>query len=304
MFDSQKETTITEENVKIKILIFYHKKTPLLKNDICIPIHCGRELLLKKSLSYNTILRRDLNWMLKNLVGDNTGDNISLLNKKFCETTGMYWAWKNYDKIGNPDYVGFMHYRSIFNLIPYHITMKNYLDGCGYTTKNLYPLLKSYKYIGTFSFKYSVNSYEEFKKLQIYGADIIFYDTFLEILKEKYPDDYTDFVNWNKQQETGPYKNMFITSKEEFFKYCEWIFPKLFELDKRMADYPYKKKNVSAIRNIAWLSEIATSFYFWRLGKTCEHKEFYTFRPITEQYEHKYISSLHKIFKHIKRHLF
>ena len=158
-----------------------------------------------------------------------------------------------------------------------------------------------YKYIGTCSFKYKINSYEEFKELKTCGADTIFYDTFLEILKEKYPNDYIDFSNWNKQQETGTYKNMFITSKEEFFKYSEWIFPKLFELDKRMANYPYEKKEIGAIRSIAWLSEIVTSFYFWRLGKTCEHKELYTFRPITDQYEHKYIVALYKIFRNIKK---
>lgn len=303
MVVSQKDSKITEDNVKIKILIFYHKKTVLLKNDICVPIHCGRDILLK-SLSYNTVLRRDLNWMLKNLVGDNTGDNISKLNKKFCEMTGMYWAWKNYDKIGNPDYIGFMHYRTIFNLTPYYGFDSNYMSSCGYTKENLYSLLKTYKYIGTCSFKYDVNSYEKYKELQQWGGDIVFYDTFLEILKEKYPDDYTDFVNWNKQQETGPYKNMFITSKEEFFKYSEWIFPKLLELDKKMADYPYNKKHPGAVRSIAWLSEIVTSFYFWRLGKTCEHKEFYTFRPIVEQHEHKFVNSLHKVYMNIKRRLF
>ena len=230
--------------------------------------------------------------------------NISHLNKKFSELTGMYWAWKNYDKLGNPDYIGFVHYRTLFTLIKYTGYEKNYMDACGYTTKNLYPLLKSYKYIGTPSFKYAVNSYEAYKELQQWGGDIVFYDTFLELLKEKYPKDYIDFVNWNKQQETGPYKNMFITSKEEFFKYSEWIFPKLLELDKKMADYPYNKKHPGAVRSIAWLSEIVTSFYFWRLGKTCDHKEFYTFRPMVEQHEHKFVNSLHKVYMNIKRRLF
>lgn len=294
MTNSEKNSTLIEDNVSIKILVLYHKKTPLFKNDICVPIHCGRKVLLK-SLSYKTILRKDLNWMLKNLIGDDTGENISHLNKKFSEMTGMYWAWKNYDKIGNPDYIGFMHYRTLFNLIPYTGYEENYLDACGYTKQNLYPLLKAYKYIGTCTIKHKVNPYEKYKK--IHGADIIFYDTFLKILKDKYPDDYIDFVNWSKQQETGPYKNMFITSKDEFFKYCEWIFPKLFDLDKEMADYQYK--NDTNLRNIGWVSEIITSFYFWRLGKTCNHKELYTFRPLIDKYDHKCISMLHKIKKRL-----
>ena len=299
MTDSKKESTDIEENINIKILVLYHKKTYLLKNDICIPIHCGRDIHLK-SFYRNTLLRKNLKWMLKNLIGDNTGENISHLNKKFSEMTGIYWAWKNYDEIGNPDYIGFMHYRTIFNLIPYPGYAKNYMDVCGYTIEKLYPLLKTYKYIGTCPIRYKVNSYEKYK--QNYAADIIFYDTFLKILKEEYPNDYTDFENWNKQQESGTYKNMFITSKEEFFKYCEWIFPKLFELDKRMANYSYKKEG--SIRSIAWLSEIITSFYFWRLGKTCNHKELYTFRPVIEQSGNKYTLLLHKVFRYIKKHLF
>lgn len=39
---------------------------------------------------------------------DNTGDNISLFNKIYLETTGHYWVWKNAKK---SKYVGFEHYR-------------------------------------------------------------------------------------------------------------------------------------------------------------------------------------------------
>ena len=114
-----------------------------------------------------------------------------------------------------------------------------------------------------------------------YGANILFYDTFLGILKEKYPKDYRDMLKWNKQRIAGPYKNMFITSREEFFKYCKWIFPKLLELDSRMKDYPYQKHKGS-LRSIAWLSEMLTAFYFWRLSKNVEYKELSCFKPIIE----------------------
>lgn len=60
------------------------------------------------------ISKEDFEWMCGNMIGDDTGDNISHLNRYFCELTGIYWAWKNYDKLGNPDYIGFMHYRRHF----------------------------------------------------------------------------------------------------------------------------------------------------------------------------------------------
>ena len=42
---------------------------------------------------------------------DNTGENISIRNKSYCELTTQYWAWKNQ----TADYYGFCHYRRFFN---------------------------------------------------------------------------------------------------------------------------------------------------------------------------------------------
>lgn len=47
---------------------------------------------------------------------DDDGENISLLNKEYNELSVAYWAWKNYEAIGSPDYVGLMHYRRYFYL--------------------------------------------------------------------------------------------------------------------------------------------------------------------------------------------
>lgn len=50
---------------------------------------------------------------LADMQGDDDGENISNLNRYLCELTHAYWAWKNQDKIGNPDYIGLCHYRRI-----------------------------------------------------------------------------------------------------------------------------------------------------------------------------------------------
>ena len=102
---------INENNVKI--LVGYHKPAYLLKTDVLVPIHLGRALATDASKD-GKMSQEDYQWMLDNMIGDDTGDNISHLNREFCELTAIYWAWKNYDKLGNPDYIGFMHYRRHF----------------------------------------------------------------------------------------------------------------------------------------------------------------------------------------------
>ena len=84
---------------KIKILVSYKQRHPILQSDIIIPIQTGRALSSE---------------IFSEMIGDDTGDNISTQNTKYNELSAQYWAWKNYDKLGNPDYIGFMHYRRHF----------------------------------------------------------------------------------------------------------------------------------------------------------------------------------------------
>lgn len=44
----------------------------------------------------------------KGCITDDTGDNISVKNKDYCECTGLYWIWKN---TSGQNYVGLNHYR-------------------------------------------------------------------------------------------------------------------------------------------------------------------------------------------------
>ena len=44
---------------------------------------------------------------------DDTGDNISALNKDFSECTALYWCWKNVEDV---DYIGFFHYARFMDI--------------------------------------------------------------------------------------------------------------------------------------------------------------------------------------------
>lgn len=82
----------------VKIFICTHKETRFKKGEIYTPLLCGAD--------YHKEIK---------ILGDNTGDNISIKNKNYCELTGIYWIWKNI----NSDYIGVCHYRRYFNLKKY-----------------------------------------------------------------------------------------------------------------------------------------------------------------------------------------
>ena len=94
----------------IKILLSYHKKDHLFKDEILTPIHAGRAN--REPLSDEA--SEETKWLYENMDGDNTGDNISEKNPLYNEMTTVYWAYKNYASLDNPDYIGFMHYRRHF----------------------------------------------------------------------------------------------------------------------------------------------------------------------------------------------
>lgn len=256
-------------NKDLKILIAYHKKATLLKNDFVEPIHVGRALSTEISKD-GKLSNEDNRWMQENMIGDDTGDNISHLNRYFNEMTAIYWAWKNYDKLGNPKYFGFMHYRSIFLFSRYPYYEDNYLDCCGYQeVKKILNNCPNSIITGDWwnPDETLYEHFENFYKANVAGYNIMFFDTLLDILKETDLQLYSAFTNWINGKIGGPFKNMFVLPKDLFFKYCNFIFPILFKLKDQLFDYQYA--NIVEMRNIAYLSEYLTAFYMNKI-KTAE----------------------------------
>lgn len=247
---------------KLKIYISYHDDFEIIRNEIYTPIHVGRKTSNKKL----------------DMIGDDSGDNISLLNNIFCELTSQYWAWKNDT---TSEYIGFCHYRRFFYL------NKNYdiaaLDD------------SQFLHFDSFSDEF----FEESKLLQTdilikeLASDVLvlprkintidwgsrniidqvgtipqlnyrFYSKtkLFEDLLEAYKTAYPDFVSLIDevmyQQDYGYFYNIFIMKKSLFDDYCNWLFPILLKFNEKV---DYTEYSVAEKRSLAFFAERLLNIY-------------------------------------------
>lgn len=241
---------------KIKILVAYHKKAPLLKNEVLVPIHAGRDIATIPSRNGN-VTDKDLEWLITNIIGDNTGDNISYLNRSFNEVTAIYWAWKNYDKLGNPDYIGLMHYRRHLNILDkwkIGCTPKQYINEIGLNYNSLKEIFSEYDLI---------IPKKTYARKEKYNIDILC-QAELKVLERKYPELNAERKKYEKDRMVH-FGNIFIMKREYFFSFCEALFDILF------ASKLYYENTCTKINELAHYgcaSEYLTTFYFRWLRNT------------------------------------
>jgi wbbM protein len=263
----------------VKILVGYHKPAVLLKSDVLVPIHLGRALATEASKD-GQMSKEDYLWMLDNMIGDDTGDNISDKNREFCELTGIYWAWKNYDKLGNPDYIGFMHYRRhlSFNflktfaedttgVVNYDSIDENYLTINKLNDIDIQSVVEKYDIISGAKCnleKLGTNCpYNHYKTVSPF-LHIEDYDQALDILAKKYPEYITDIQEYNKQK-YAYFTNCFIMKRDIFKKYCNFCFSILNELQKKLNTSFY---NIQEKRAVAYISEWLNGIFITHAYKT------------------------------------
>ncbi|MDO5386755.1 MAG: DUF4422 domain-containing protein [Pseudomonadota bacterium] len=249
----------------IKILVGYHKPAVLLKNDILTPIHLGRALTTKASKD-GTMSREDYLWMLDNMIGDDTGDNISHLNRELCEFTGLYWAWKNYDKLGNPDYIGFMHYRRIFNfnsdknnIENYQYIGENFAENLGLTQSVLEKQLDNTDIIHAQTIKHAQTVKEQFSGLSrppFCLNEQIFENVMTNTVK-LYPK-MKPVINDYLESREHYWFNCFIMKKEIFFKYMEFMSKILITT---LKNTNLENESANGRRVLAYISERLTGMF-------------------------------------------
>lgn len=186
----------------------------------------------------------------KTALRDDTGDNISIKNRSYCEVTVQYWAWKNVQA----DYYGFCHYRRYFgfsaqndsadvygNIVDDFINERT-IDQYGLDEKTAHKVIASSDIVVTSRVDvlkmpecYSSIREHYRKACSLHERDI---DILLDIIAKVSPE-YCQTAQDYFLGHTGYFCNMFIMRRELFQIYAQWLFKILDEFEKRadMAHY-------------------------------------------------------------------
>lgn len=266
-------------NDKLKLLVGYHKKSFLLKSDILCPIQLGKKL--ETTVSKDGLLDSDeYSWLHQNMIGDDTGDNISDKNRNYSELTGIYWAWKNLHKLDNPSYIGFMHYRRQFcfnesllesilkkrGITPQKQNNLIFLNGISEFTEdeisNLFSSALIYRNITGYDIVVPC-IYTEITQLEKFKTrnDLLVFSDLeksIEITNQLFPD-YSSSLKAALNTHNNNLFNMFIMKTEIFNECCNFMFSILFELEKFIS---YEGRNANQKRLFGYVSEVLFTAFF------------------------------------------
>ena len=192
---------------KTTIIVVTHKDYPMPEEALYTPVLVGGKSELPEGY-----------------IRDNTGDNIAEKNPFFCELTALYFAWKNLDA----DILGLVHYRRyLHGKTPFtangrkkHVLSEAEVNALLKKHDFILPKKRNY-YIETLYSHYAHTMYVE--PLDEAG----------KIIEELCPLYSPAFERLKKRRSSHMF-NMFVGKREAVNAYCAWLFPILFELEKRI----------------------------------------------------------------------
>ena len=205
------------------VFVVAHKPDFVINDEVYTPIHVGRAVSkFKKEMA--------------DMIGDDTGENISEKNPSYCEITAHYWIWKN---VKDTEYVGLCHYRRYF--------------GVDITNDNIGLLMQDADVILVEPIYYMDSVYSYFAKFV--GAENM---TILSMVMKKHCPDYFDTLEKICDGVKFHPFNMLICRKSLYDQYCEWMFSVLGDCEKYIKPSPY----TNARRALAYMAEMLTGGYF------------------------------------------
>lgn len=241
-----------------KILITHHKQSHVISSNFLCPIQVGDGPDLP-----------GITWR------DNTGDNISRKNDRYCEMTAAYWAWKN---LGSADYIGLMHYRRLFDFNETHLPLDTWgaINWPAFTTDmgstlglnddTIAAAIVGYDMI--VPRKWSVHN-AGFSNLRTHYAHSPFHHhSDLVLCRDyiaKYHPEYLEAWRSVFSGDAGYFTNMFIFRTEIFDQYCRWLFPLLESVEQQI---PFDRYGKEETRVLGFLAERLLNVWVTRYQET------------------------------------
>lgn len=235
----------------------------IINNDIFVPVRCGAVFDKRKNKP--------------NVIGDDTGDNISEKRLSYNELTVQYWAWKNV----KADYYGLCHYRRYLSfddknynengnfyrfamedyLAPYAIK-KHRLDNFNYCADLIrqndivVPLTIDITKIPTKN-GFGKNVIEHWKKTEL--IDIKYVRVMQTLVEKQYPEYKETFKKYLNGKQYRAH-NIFVMRRDYFNELCTFQFDILRQMEKKIDTTNY---NQVKSRIIGFLGEILEDLFIW-----------------------------------------
>lgn len=229
----------TKPVIKIFVSHRIDQASETINNPLYVNVRCGAVYDKRAPKEYGDML------------GDDTGDNISNLRSKFCELTVQYWAWKNQ----KADYYGLCHYRRYLSFsaekypeasgehdircVKTPVISAEMIEKFGLSEENMRDIIPKYDLIcmDPILLKNIKNNYEAMAKAPLWH-NIDDVDRVLNIIDELFPEFHDAAYEYFFKSKNSYLYNCWVMKKELFEKFCEFQFKVLLELDKHI-DYSH-----------------------------------------------------------------
>ncbi len=238
-------------------------ESELIDNSIYVPVRCGA-IFDKREM---------------NILGDDTGDNISEKRMSFSEFTVQYWAWKNVQA----DYYGLCHYRRYlsfaqhrfktdeYNMIPCTSLMPHSKVKFGLLdAKAMQQIIQDYDII--------VSEYADVrriptphgKKETVHDMWAAYIDNFFEKssfdllydLIDKMAPEYSKSARQYFAGNMHRGFNCYVLKKELFYRLCELQFPIMFEVERKINSTGYSPM---MMRTPAFIGEMLYGIFIYHI---------------------------------------
>lgn len=245
----------------IKIFVICHKNSKVVSNKLLVPLQVGCALNGTR---------------LENMLHDDEGENISNKNRKYCELTGLYYAWKNVEA----DYYGLFHYRRYLSFAdkPFKTNIEgevvcqgfdeNSIKLFGWDEQTMRKVIEENDVV-TSELCGCLNIYQQYK-LPL-TQNILDFDFCIDYVNKHFPD-MKKAVKKYIHSSKGYFCNMFVMNKWLFNEYCQWLFEILDAHEKAFDEEFY---DVQSYRVSGYLAERLTGIYltYLKMQKGLKIKE-------------------------------